>query len=272
MASVHRGSLTASYACRTGSGPKDTQSHVPHFECEEERAAPGHALAHRDARDAKAGAQSCRGTQEFECETPRESAWRERDATTGVDGAHRKHGAGGGIACTAVRAARTANGRNGLAAGLRRCTCAPRDMLKEEIKRVTDEYMGKGLSVVAISSNCVETKPLDSPEEMVKDCEEYGYNFPYLFDDTQEVAKAYKAACTPEFFVFSKSGRRPFQLEYHGQFDNARPSNDVRPTGADLRNALDYVLSGRKIDFIQKPSIGCNIKWKPGNEPEYFQG
>lgn len=145
-------------------------------------------------------------------------------------------------------------------------------MLKEEIKRVTDEYMGKGLSVVAISSNCVETKPLDSPEEMVKDCEEYGYNFPYLFDDTQEVAKAYKAACTPEFFVFSKSGRRPFQLEYHGQFDNARPSNDVRPTGADLRNALDYVLSGRKIDFIQKPSIGCNIKWKPGNEPEYFQG
>lgn len=145
-------------------------------------------------------------------------------------------------------------------------------MLKEEIKRVTDEYMGQGLSVVAISSNCVETKPLDSPEEMKKDCEEYGYNFPYLYDETQEVAKAYKAACTPEFFVFSKSGRRPFQLEYHGQFDDARPSNDIKPTGADLRKALDYVLSGRKVDFMQKPSIGCNIKWKPGNEPEYFAG
>jgi len=101
---------------------------------------------------------------------------------------------------------------------------------------------------------------------MVREAEERGYVFPYLYDETQEVAKAYRAACTPDFFVFDAGGR----LVYRGQLDDSRPGNGLPVTGADLRRALDAVLSGDQSPEPQKPSIGCNIKWKPGNEPDFF--
>jgi len=135
--------------------------------------------------------------------------------------------------------------------------------LKDAIKELTDEYIRKGLSVVAISSNSVKTHPQDGPEKMAAFAKENGYDFPYLYDETQEVAKAYKAVCTPEFYVFKKDGRRPFELAYHGRFDETRPRSGQTPTGKDLRNALDCVLSGRPVSGPQRPSIGCSIKWHP---------
>jgi hypothetical protein len=126
--------------------------------------------------------------------------------------------------------------------------------------------MEKGLAVVGINSNDVATYPADSPEQMVREVEERGYRFPYLYDETQEVAKAYRAACTPDFFLFDRDRR----LVYRGQFDDSRPDSGKPITGADLRAAVDAVLSGRKPNAEQLPSIGCNIKWKPGNEPDYF--
>ena len=140
--------------------------------------------------------------------------------------------------------------------------------LRSEVARLAKEYQGKGVAVVGISSNDVEAYPDDGPEKMAKEAREAGYTFPYLFDDTQEVARAYRAACTPDFFLFDD--RR--QLVYRGQFDGARPGNDVPVTGKDLRGALDSLLAGGCIPPDQKPSLGCNIKWKPGNEPEYFKG
>eukprot|EP00898_Chlorokybus_atmophyticus_P003397 jgi/Chlat1/4058/Chrsp26S04001 len=142
--------------------------------------------------------------------------------------------------------------------------------LKPAITKLADDYMPKGLAVVGISSNSFETHPQDGPEAMAKDAEEQGYAFPYLYDETQEVAKAFRAACTPEFYLFKKDGRRPFELAYRGQFDDSRPGNNVPVTGKDLREAIERVLSGRPVDFPQKPSIGCNVKWQPGKEPEYF--
>jgi peroxiredoxin len=128
------------------------------------------------------------------------------------------------------------------------------------------EYMQKGLAVVGINSNDVANYPADSPEQMVREAEEQGYVFPYLYDETQEVAKAYRAACTPDFFLFDRDQR----LVYRGQFDSSRPDNGKPITGDDLRAAVDAVLAGKKPNEKQMPSIGCNIKWKPGNEPDYF--
>ncbi|GIW41874.1 MAG: thioredoxin family protein [Candidatus Binatia bacterium] len=125
------------------------------------------------------------------------------------------------------------------------------------------EYQGKGLGIVAINSNDVSAYPDDSPEKMAEEARKVGYTFPYLFDETQEVAKAYGAACTPDFFLYDASHK----LVYRGQFDSSRPSNGIPVTGEDLRAAADAVLEGRPVPQDQKPSIGCNIKWKPGNEP-----
>jgi peroxiredoxin len=128
------------------------------------------------------------------------------------------------------------------------------------------EYQKRGVAVVAIASNDAQAFPQDGPEGMAREALEAGYTFPYLFDETQEVAKAYGAACTPDFFLFDRDRR----LFYRGQMDGSRPGNGVPVTGKDLRAALDAVLAGGPAPEVQRPSLGCNIKWKPGNEPEYF--
>ena len=129
------------------------------------------------------------------------------------------------------------------------------------------EYQQKGLKIVAINANDVANYPDDSPEKMVALVREKNIPFPYLFDESQESAKSYQAACTPDFFLFDRDGK----LAYRGQFDSARPRNDEPVTGADLRRAADAVLAGETPDpDAQIPSLGCNIKWKPGNEPDYF--
>jgi len=128
------------------------------------------------------------------------------------------------------------------------------------------EYQGKGVAVVGINSNDVDGYPEDRPELMAKLAQTKSFTFPYLYDATQAVAKAYCAACTPDFFVFDRDRR----LVYRGQMDESRPGNDEPITGADLRAALDAVLAGRSVPEEQRPSMGCNIKWKAGNEPDYF--
>jgi peroxiredoxin len=138
--------------------------------------------------------------------------------------------------------------------------------IRGEFARYAKEYQAKGLKVVAIMSNSVEEFPEDGPEGMKQEATEAGYDFPYLFDKDQKIAKAFKAACTPDFFLFDGSGR----LAYRGQFDGSRPKNNVPVTGADLRGATDAVLAGQKAPEQQRPSMGCNIKWYPGNEPAYF--
>ena len=130
------------------------------------------------------------------------------------------------------------------------------------------EYQGRGLGIVAINSNDVITHPDDSPDKMKEEVVAVGYTFPYLFDETQEVAKAYRAACTPDFFLFDKS----HNLIYRGQFDASRPGNDIPVTGSDLRAATDALLAGKPVPSAQIPSMGCNIKWKAGNAPDYFGG
>ncbi|QDU01113.1 Putative peroxiredoxin [Gimesia chilikensis] len=140
--------------------------------------------------------------------------------------------------------------------------------LREALAAFADVYMAKGMAVVGISANDVATHPDDSPEKMVEEAKSAGYNFPYLYDGTQEVAKAYKAACTPDFFLFDQEQK----LVYRGQFDDSRPGNDKPVTGADLKAACDAVIAGDPVTENQKPSIGCNIKWKEGMEPEYFTG
>jgi len=126
----------------------------------------------------------------------------------------------------------------------------------------------KGLAVVGINSNDVTTHPDDSPARMAQEVKQAGYTFPYLYDETQQVAKAYGAACTPDFFLFDKERK----LVYRGQFDDSRPDSGKPITGADLRAACDAVLAGKPVSADQKPSIGCNIKWKKGNEPAYYTG
>lgn len=140
------------------------------------------------------------------------------------------------------------------------------------VKHVIDDFVGlaedyrkKGVAFVAINSNDVETYPDDRPEMMAKLAKQKGFPFPYLYDETQEVAKAYRAACTPDFFVFGKDR----ELVYRGQMDDSRPGNGVPTTGEDLRAALDAAVEGRPVPGEQKPSIGCNIKWKAGSEPDY---
>lgn len=138
--------------------------------------------------------------------------------------------------------------------------------VRAELAKLTREYQQKGVAVVGISSNDVAAYPDDGPAAMALEVKSAEYTFPYLYDESQEVAKAYRAACTPDFYVFDSKRR----LVYRGQMDDSRPGNDIPVTGNDLRAALDAVLSGRPISQDQKPSIGCNIKWKAGNEPEYY--
>jgi peroxiredoxin len=125
------------------------------------------------------------------------------------------------------------------------------------------EYQAKGVAVVGINSNDITSFPEDRPEMMAKVSRQRGFTFAYLYDETQEVAKAYHAACTPDFFLFDRERK----LVYRGQMDDSRPGSNVPVTGNDLRAALDALLGGKPISRQQKPSMGCNIKWKPGNEP-----
>ncbi len=135
-----------------------------------------------------------------------------------------------------------------------------------ELVRIVTDYSGRGIAFVGISSNDVTSHPEDSPEKMREEAKVQGYQFPYLYDESQEIAKTYQAACTPDFFVFDKDHR----LVYRGQMDDSRPKSDKPLTGSDLRAAIDAELSGSKPNELQKPSIGCNIKWKQGDEPQYF--
>lgn len=128
------------------------------------------------------------------------------------------------------------------------------------------EYQARGVAVVGINANDTSAYPDDRPDKMAQTAKTLGFTFPYLYDETQEAAKAYHAACTPDFFLFDKSR----QLVYRGQMDDSRPGNDKPITSRDLRQALDAVLKGTPVSQDQKPSMGCNIKWKPGNEPDYF--
>jgi peroxiredoxin len=127
------------------------------------------------------------------------------------------------------------------------------------------EYQARGIKVVAIASNDTKAFPQDGAEGMRNEARDANYSFPYLLDESQAVAKAYRAACTPDFYLFDRDSH----LVYRGQFDDSRPSNGLAVTGKDLRAACDALLDGRKPTADQKPSIGCNIKWKVGNEPEY---
>jgi len=138
--------------------------------------------------------------------------------------------------------------------------------VQDELVRLANDYSAKGISFIAISSNDVVNYPQDSPEQMREHAKTVGYPFPYLYDESQEVAKAYTAACTPDISVFDSSLR----CVYRGQMDGSRPGNDIPVTGADLRHALDALLAGKDVSKEQTPSIGCNIKWKAGNEPAYF--
>jgi len=137
--------------------------------------------------------------------------------------------------------------------------------IRHEFARVTREYQAQGLAVIAINSNDIEEFPQDGPEGMRQESREAGYTFPYLFDEDQDVAKAFRAACTPDLFLFDAARR----LVYRGQFDGSRPRNTVAISGSDLRAACDAVLNRGPMPSVQTPSIGCNIKWKPGNEPNY---
>ena len=138
--------------------------------------------------------------------------------------------------------------------------------VQAELAQIGQDYGDCSLGIVAISANDVANYPNDSPEKLKQMAEELGFNFPLCYDESQEVSKAYTAACTPDFFLFDGANK----LVYRGQLDDSRPSNDVPVTGQDLRQAINAVLEERELDFAQKPSIGCNIKWKPGNEPDYF--
>jgi len=137
--------------------------------------------------------------------------------------------------------------------------------VRKELARVGKDYASRGVSICAINSNDIVKYPGDAPHNMKAEAQAWGYTFPYLLDQSQDVAKAYRAACTPDFFVFDRSK----SLVYRGQLDDSGPSNDVPVDGHDLRAALDAALDSRPPIARQKPSIGCSIKWSPGNEPDY---
>ncbi len=138
--------------------------------------------------------------------------------------------------------------------------------IKDELARLGKDFEQSRLGIVAISSNDSNSHPDDSPASLKEMAQNLDFRFPLLFDENQEVARAYAAACTPDFFLFDKERR----LVYRGQLDDSRPGNGKPVTGVDLRQAIDAVLNGRPVDPNQKASLGCNIKWKAGNEPEYF--
>ena len=128
----------------------------------------------------------------------------------------------------------------------------------EGLVALANDYQDKGVSIIAISSNDVDNYPQDGPELMKEEAEKVGYNFPYLYDESQEVAKAYDAACTPDFYIFDKN----LKCAYRGQLDGSRPGNDIPVTGRDIRAALDDIMAEKEVSAPQMPSLGCNIKWK----------
>ncbi|MHC4111938.1 MAG: thioredoxin family protein [Planctomycetota bacterium] len=136
-----------------------------------------------------------------------------------------------------------------------------------DLVELAKEYQSKGIAVVGINSNDITNYPEDDPEKMAMLAKEAGFTFPYLYDETQEVAKAFNAACTPDFFVFDQE----MKLAYRGQMDDSRPGNDVPVTGVELTAAIEAIITGKKVNSEQKPSMGCNIKWKPENQPHYAQ-
>ena len=138
--------------------------------------------------------------------------------------------------------------------------------IRDSFVNFVSDYQEKGLAVVAISSNDIQTHPADSPKRMQEDSVTYKYSFPYLYDETQSVAKAYRASCTPDFFLYDADRK----LVYRGQYDDSRPGNDEPVTGNDLRSAVESLLRGETISGKQHPSVGCNIKWRIGEEPEYY--
>ncbi|MEL7358487.1 MAG: thioredoxin family protein [Cyanobacteria bacterium J06560_6] len=139
-------------------------------------------------------------------------------------------------------------------------------LVEDELGKIGQDYIPQGIGVLAISANSIETHPQDDPDNMREQVKRASFNFPYAYDATQDVAQSYTAACTPDFFLFDSD----FKLAYRGQLDDARPGNGRPVDGKDLRAALDQLVSGETIPTDQKPSIGCNIKWAPGNEPAYF--
>ena len=139
-------------------------------------------------------------------------------------------------------------------------------MMADDLAEVARVYGDRGVRFFAINSNDIERYPSDGPDAMRAEAEKRGYTFPYLLDSSQEVAKAYLAQCTPDFYLFDQDHR----LVYRGQFDDARPGNGLLVTGSDLRAAMDAVLDGRPVSAEQRPATGCSIKWKAGNEPPYF--
>jgi peroxiredoxin len=138
--------------------------------------------------------------------------------------------------------------------------------IRSGLAQLARDYLTRGIAVFGINSNDVTNYPADNPDKMAEEAKAAGYTFPYLYDESQAVAKAYRAACTPDFYVFDRNRA----LVYRGQFDDSRPANGLPANGKDIRSALDAVLSGKPISPHQKPSIGCNIKWKAGNQPDYF--
>jgi thiol-disulfide isomerase/thioredoxin len=139
--------------------------------------------------------------------------------------------------------------------------------INNELMKLGKDYVGTDLAIVAINSNDVDNYPDDAPDKMKENAETLGFKFPYLYDATQDVAKAYAAACTPDFYLFDQDRK----LVYRGQFDDSRPENGIPVTGKDLRAAIEALLAGASPAADQKPSIGCNIKWKPGAEPHYWK-
>jgi len=137
--------------------------------------------------------------------------------------------------------------------------------IKKHLSKLARDYQND-IGTIAINANDIERYPKDRPEKMVEDAKKFDYPFPYLFDETQQTAKAYGAACTPDIYLVDKNHR----LVYRGQYDDSRPANGKPVTGKDLRNAIERLLEDKDPIEDQKPSMGCNIKWKPGNEPDYF--
>jgi len=138
--------------------------------------------------------------------------------------------------------------------------------VRNEFKPLHEKYSARGIAFIAINSNSLETHPQDGPTNMKALAQDMGWKFPFLFDATQEVAQAYSAACTPDFFLFDQD----LMLYYRGQLDDSRPKNGIPVTGKDLRHAMDSLLETAPPPEVQQPSLGCNIKWTPGNEPHYF--
>jgi len=138
--------------------------------------------------------------------------------------------------------------------------------IRAGLAKVARDYLPKQVAIIGINSNDVANYPEDSPAKMKAEVKSAGYTFPYLYDESQAVAKAYRAACTPDLYLFDQNHR----LVYRGQFDDSRPGNGIPVTGKDLRAALDAILAGKPVPPDQTASVGCNIKWKPGNEPDYY--